>query len=321
MSKKAIWVIFSLLLACSEEAQRAADSDPGTEDTETGTEGDTDESIDSDGDSDSDSDSDTGTSSDTDSDTDIDGDADTGTDADSDTGTDTGSETDTGSDVDSDSDTDGDTDSDSDSDSDTGTDTGAIDTDSDADTDTGTDTGTETTTDTETSSDSDTDTGTETGTDTGTDTDTNTETETVTETDTGSDTDTDTGSLCDGAPEIDGAWCDPTTGYLWEVAEHWPPKNWVTEYNRCAGLTIDGYAGWELPSIEELQSLLRAQGPLGCYWDESVFGDVCWKTYYWSAPIDMSATSAQVVDFQTGATYSFAKTQTAGIARCRKPWN
>lgn len=117
-------------------------------------------------------------------------------------------------------------------------------------------------------------------------------------------------SACEGDP----IWTDKATGLTWQVT---PPANqmsWSEANTYCAELDLEG-AGWRLPTINELRSLIRGcypneiggsckvdadecsawscanhdcpscgyfGGPTndGCYWPEAVDGDC---SIYWSS--------------------------------------
>ncbi len=112
--------------------------------------------------------------------------------------------------------------------------------------------------------------------DPGTDTDTDTDADVDTDTDTGVDTDTDTNSV----PNIDtesepskcmnlfgrqciatGDWCDPISGLCWVNTEDRLLEGNEEEFQGyCETLDTAGDAGvgpWEMPTIDELISLIR----------------------------------------------------------------
>lgn len=109
-----------------------------------------------------------------------------------------------------------------------------------------------------------------------------------------------------------GGFGDPSSGLCWQE----PPANpmsWWDGRDYCDGLEIDGAAGWRLPAIDELRTLIRGcdptapagdcpvqpgsasdaadescagcadlggPGPGGCYWPD-VLGASC-PAWYWS---------------------------------------
>lgn len=134
---------------------------------------------------------------------------------------------------------------------------------------------------------------------------------------------TDDASVTDDAtelPDIDedaapiASWTDPATGLIWEKNPTETEVNWAQAVDHCGGLA--GGAGWRLPDIDELRSLIRGcpgtvtggscnesvscpgagtdccnepcmgcewlkgPGPGGCYWPDELKGLCDW---YWSA--------------------------------------
>lgn len=109
-------------------------------------------------------------------------------------------------------------------------------------------------------------------------------------------------------------WTDPSTGLTWETHPTDAEVDWTQAGDHCSGL--DGGAGWRLPDIDELRSLIRGcpdtvtggacnesvacpgadstccnqpcmgcgwltgPGPGGCYWPDALQGLCDW---YWSA--------------------------------------
>ena len=141
----------------------------------------------------------------------------------------------------------------------------------------------------------------------------------------------------------DGAWLDPTTGYLWENPPSDTMRNWDDAMSYCNGLSLCGYpaGSWHLPTISELRSFIRGcpgtvtggacgvtdscldsscwssaacnrcswlGGPDsdGCYWDSTVGGDCYW---YWSSSSYAESTFlAWVVNFTGGSVNGLGKT-------------
>lgn len=109
-----------------------------------------------------------------------------------------------------------------------------------------------------------------------------------------------------------GSVLDTQTGLTWQ--QEVPPSrySWPEAGDYCAHLTLDG-AGWRLPSINELQTLVDdSRNP-------SIDGGAFPATpseYFWSssAVID-DATRAWTTFFTNGSTYSFATSATKNV-RC-----
>lgn len=78
--------------------------------------------------------------------------------------------------------------------------------------------------------------------------------------------DQDTEALTDGDSDRDSEaeesppeiWVDPATNLIWQVV---PLSDWPfilgSDNDRCPTLTIGGFTGWRLPTIDELRSLIR----------------------------------------------------------------
>jgi type II secretory pathway pseudopilin PulG len=63
------------------------------------------------------------------------------------------------------------------------------------------------------------------------------------------------GSVADSSVTKRGYWVDPETRLMWTVKDNGHSVNWndATEY--CRALTLGGFTGWTLPSIDELGGL------------------------------------------------------------------
>ena len=150
------------------------------------------------------------------------------------------------------------------------------------------------------------------------------------------------------AGACDGAWRDPTTGYLWEN----PPvagMRWDEAVTYCNGLRLCGYGpgSWHLPTVSELRTLIRGcpatesggwcgvtdsclsdscewepcvgcgylsgPGPGGCYWDSALGG---WCSWYWSSSSSAGGASyAWTVYFNYGYVGYYDETYTDSV-RC-----
>ena len=149
----------------------------------------------------------------------------------------------------------------------------------------------------------------------------------------------------------DGAWLDPTTGYLWENPPSDALRNWDDAVSYCDALPLCGYAAgaWHLPDIEDLRSLIRGcpdtmmggacgvtdsclsyyscwtdaclgctyrtgPGTDGCYWDGALAGSCDW---HWSSSSAAEAPSgAWLVAFSFGGDMGTSSKTLPSHVRC-----
>lgn len=140
-------------------------------------------------------------------------------------------------------------------------------------------------------------------------------------------------------------WTDPASGLTWRVEPTGSTVKWNLAKEHCQDLSLDG-AGWRLPNIGELRSLVRGcpatedggicnvgewnclawscwddscfgcssgDGPAdGCYWPDEMQGSCDW---YWSTtPVpDGGGDPAWGIDFNNGS----VKDDNGGIRRVR----
>ncbi len=260
---------------------------------------------------------DTDTNTDTDADTNIDSDSDDDTDTTSATGGTDDSDGDTDSASGGDADTDSDADADADTDADTDMETETEETGTGTSPDTETETGSEVGTGGDADGDVDTDADSDTDADTDADADMDSDVDTDTDTDADSDADSDTWpGPCDHLEGVPTVYCDPVTGLAWERV----PYGFGDEYGacnlRCMPLELAGSDAWNMPTREQLTSLLAAPGPNGCHWPEDDLGTDCASGVWWSSPYDgdIFGWFAWARDFYTGL--EFHK-PTDENARCR----
>ena len=147
-------------------------------------------------------------------------------------------------------------------------------------------------------------------------------------------------------------WTDPNTGNLWQngntVGTNVVGPADAASY--CANLTWDGYAGWQLPDIDQLRSLIQGcaatapggscgvtdaclgydcwngscygcgslagPGPGGAYWPPAVTGaDGNW---YWSASVP-NAGDQWLIEFNTAHLSSYNGVSNLNSVRCVHP--
>ncbi len=59
------------------------------------------------------------------------------------------------------------------------------------------------------------------------------------------------------APQSDASvWVDPGTNLMWTRHDNNADANWNEATSYCQGLGLEGYSGWRLPTVEELQGIL-----------------------------------------------------------------
>ena len=163
----------------------------------------------------------------------------------------------------------------------------------------------------------------------------------------------DGGDVGDDDGACDGAWFDPTTGYLWEKPPSDTTRTWDDAVSYCNGLTLCGYSpgSWHLPDIDELRSLIRGcpdtvtggacgvtdscldgggtcwsdacqgctwlgdPGAGGCYWNEALGSDCAWYWQWSSSFYAAFPAHASFVFFHLGFVGWAHKTY-ASYARC-----
>lgn len=132
-------------------------------------------------------------------------------------------------------------------------------------------------------------------------------------------------SLCEGAGARlvepgDGTVLDCTTTWSWEQSPQSQLLTWANAFGRCDGLDLGGKSDWQLPTLEQLQSLLLGEPGTGGAWRgtgcraDAKYGGQC--TWYWSAT-ESSGTHAWGVAFQeaNGGPVTMQKTNVNAV-RC-----
>jgi hypothetical protein len=67
-------------------------------------------------------------------------------------------------------------------------------------------------------------------------------------------------SGCEGA----SVWHDAEAGLCWEHTPNDQPIGWHSAVEYCGELTLGGYSDWEMPTIQQLVTLLRGCDQSGC---------------------------------------------------------
>ena len=57
----------------------------------------------------------------------------------------------------------------------------------------------------------------------------------------------------------EGVYCDPDTNLMWTIKDNGGDITWQKADQYCKSLTLAGYSGWELPTIDELERLYDPQ--------------------------------------------------------------
>ncbi len=50
-------------------------------------------------------------------------------------------------------------------------------------------------------------------------------------------------------------WTDPATGLMWATRDNGSDVTWQQASSYCQNLSLGGYSGWRLPTINELESI------------------------------------------------------------------
>lgn len=113
---------------------------------------------------------------------------------------------------------------------------------------------------------------------------------------------------------------DPRTGLRWQrgmVAGS--PVTWSAALQACQNLSLDGFTGFRLPTIRELETLYDVRGSTGPLWDKAAFyapNQAIATAQLWSAN-DVGAEALMLSFIPNQSMYPFDKTAYAG-ARCVK---
>ena len=61
--------------------------------------------------------------------------------------------------------------------------------------------------------------------------------------------------LASGAMGQSTTWTDHTSGLMWAQQDYGRNLNWSAARDYCASLSLGGYSGWRLPTIDELAGI------------------------------------------------------------------
>ena len=111
-----------------------------------------------------------------------------------------------------------------------------------------------------------------------------------------------------------GTVFDNKTKLTWQRAVSGTKYTWPNAKTACPSVGLSG-AGWRLPTIPELLSLVDFSQPSGPYVDPTAFPNTP-SDFFWSAtPVSGSTANAWPVDFSTGNSNGASTTSTYYI-RC-----
>lgn len=123
-----------------------------------------------------------------------------------------------------------------------------------------------------------------------------------------------------------GVWTDPKTGLMWariSIGQEWKsnkivgsPKwiDWRKGSHLCETLKLAGYNDWRLPTIDELATLMSANGK--GYVNENILSQSGSKLgFYWSSSSTQYSGIIQGVDFDKGIIITYNHLQFDGLIR------
>ena len=111
--------------------------------------------------------------------------------------------------------------------------------------------------------------------------------------------------LLDGA-----AVTDVQTGFIWEQSPDFFYGAWAEAIAHCQAKTVGGQAGWRLPTIKELASLIDSSQKDPALPSGHPFGNIKSSIYWSSTPSETDDIVAWHVSFFTGEVVTDQKSQT-----------
>ncbi|HSE43382.1 MAG TPA: DUF1566 domain-containing protein [Acidobacteriota bacterium] len=93
---------------------------------------------------------------------------------------------------------------------------------------------------------------------------------------------------------------DKETGLVWQKAPLLSERSWFAAWKLCQFSTAGNRAGWRLPTVEELRSLVDPQQSEPALPPQNPFTDVISQAF-WSASTGFASTNAMYVEFQSGS--------------------
>lgn len=91
------------------------------------------------------------------------------------------------------------------------------------------------------------------------------------------------------------------TGLMWQKQDDEATRTWDSAKTYCAGLAAGGYAGWRLPTIDELKTIIDTSFGLPTI-NATYFPNTksSWSSWYWS-----STTNADFTLYTWGASFTY----------------
>jgi Protein of unknown function (DUF1566) len=113
----------------------------------------------------------------------------------------------------------------------------------------------------------------------------------------------------------DEAVLDKETGLVWQKVPIISDRSWFAAWKFCQLSITGNRAGWRLPTLEELRSLIDAQQSEPALPPGNPFTDVV-NQAFWSASAGFASSNAMIVGFQLGDISEMDKSQLAANTWC-----
>lgn len=98
-------------------------------------------------------------------------------------------------------------------------------------------------------------------------------------------------------------WTDPTTALMWPRKDNSGDVTWQEAASYCQNLTLGGYSGWRLPTIDELQGIYDQTQNAG--WAH-IKGGIQLSAWTWSNSAGTVSGEAWFFNFRDGVRFSFS---------------
>lgn len=110
---------------------------------------------------------------------------------------------------------------------------------------------------------------------------------------------------------------DKETGLVWEQSPTTSTMSWLNAMATCQDRNVGNRKGWQLPTVEELASLVDPTMYNPALPSGHPFTSTALSSYYWSATPNASNTAyAWIVIFANGVVSTFDKTSTNNYVWC-----